>query len=198
MSEYLDTLFDIQENNPPKLAELFFANKYYDIDLSTRKIDSPEYLSILKDHKAENIYFRINRFCDYMDLATTTCIIQYKNKNNQTGIYVVPYYDIVSFKGDINEGTIDKLVFPWCIDGKASALTGDVEYAIRFYKIDETGQKLLYNLNTLPAISKIMYGMDVKDNAFDGEYDIPDLAYDFLLQEIQKLQRKDTFWIEYK
>ena len=41
MSEYLDILFDIQENNPPKLAEMFFANTYHDIDLKTRKIDSP-------------------------------------------------------------------------------------------------------------------------------------------------------------
>ena len=133
MSEYLDTLFDIQENNPPKLAEMFFANDYHDIDLKTRKIDSPEYLSILKDHKAENIYFRIDRFCDYMDLSTTTCIISYKNKKG-SGIYVVPYYDIISFRGDINEGTVDKLVFPWCIDGKASAVSGNIEYAIRFYR----------------------------------------------------------------
>lgn len=197
MSEYLDTLFDIQENNPPKLAEMFYANKYYDIDLSSRKIDSPEYLSILKDHKAENIYFRINRFCDYMDLATTTCIISYKNAK-EAGIYVVPYYDIVSFRGDIETGMVDKLVFPWCIDGKASAISGNVEYAIRFYKIDETGQKLVYNMNTLPAISKVMYGMDIKDEAFDGDYDIPASSFDFLQQQITELSKRDTFWIEYK
>ena len=197
MSEYLDTLFDIQENNPPKLAEMFFANTYHDIDLKTRKIDSPEYLSILKDHKAENIYFRIDRFCDYMDLSTTTCIISYKNKE-ESGIYVVPYYDIVSFRGDINEGTVDKLVFPWCIDGKASAVSGNIEYAIRFYKVDETGKKLVYNLNTLPAISKIMYGLDVEDQAFEGGYDMAASAYEDLLSRIQELQKRDTYWIEYK
>ena len=132
-----------------------------------------------------------------MDLATTTCIISYKNAK-EAGIYVVPYYDIVSFRGDIEAGTVDKLVFPWCIDGKASAISGNVEYAIRFYKIDETGQKLVYNMNTLPAISKVMYGMDVKDEAFDGDYDIPASSFDFLQQQITELSKRDTFWIEYK
>ena len=95
MSSSIETLYDIQENQKPELAQMFYATKYYDIDLDSRTVESPEYLSVLKDHKAENVYFRINRFCDYMDLSTTTCVIQYKNKQG-TGIYPVPYFDITT------------------------------------------------------------------------------------------------------
>ena len=59
MSSSIETLYDIQENQKPELAEMFYATKYYDIDLATRTIETPEYLSVAKDHKAENIYFRI-------------------------------------------------------------------------------------------------------------------------------------------
>lgn len=203
MSSSIETLYNIQENQPPELAEMFYARKYYDIDLVTRTIETPEYLSVAKDHKAENVYFRINRFCDYMDLATTTCVIQYKVRDEKgnvvTGIYPVPYFDIVTEHGDPSKGIVDKMIFPWCIDGRASMNAGPIEYAIRFYKIDRDGHQLIYNLNTLPATSKIKYGLDVKDEDLKGQYTLPDeVAYDFLLSEIVKAQSKDTYWIEYK
>lgn len=198
MSSSIETLYDIQENQKPELAQMFYATKYYDIDLDSRTVESPEYLSVLKDHKAENVYFRINRFCDYMDLSTTTCVIQYKNKQG-TGIYPVPYFDIITGQGNPDAGEPDKLIFPWCIDGRASAVSGPIEYAIRFYKIDRDGKKFVYNLNTLPATSKIKYGLDVKDDDLNGQYTLPDeVAYDFLLGEIVKAQARETYWIEYK
>lgn len=202
MSSSIETLYEIQENNKPQLAQMFYANKYFNIDLASRTIESPEYLSVLKDHQAENVYFRINRFCDYMDLSTTTCVVQYKVRDEKgkivTGIYPVPYYDIITEQGDPETGAEDKLIFPWCIDGRASQNAGPIEYAIRFYKIDRDGTKFTYNLNTLPATSKIMYGLDVKDNDLNGQYTLPDeVAYDFLLAEIVKAQGRDTFWIEY-
>jgi hypothetical protein len=49
----------------------------YDIDLDTREITAPKFLGVLKDHSSETIYFRINRFHDFMDLANVACIIQY-------------------------------------------------------------------------------------------------------------------------
>lgn len=197
MSSSIETLYEIQENNKPEFAQMFYATKYFDIDLDSRTIDSPEYLSVLKDHKAENVYFRVDRFCDYMDLATTMCVVQYKTKDG-AGIYPVPYFDIITEQGNPETGDTDKLIFPWCIDGRASATTGPIEYAVRFYKIDRDGKRFLYNLNTRPATSKILYGLDVQSEDLKGEYTIPDeVAYDFLLAEIVKAQGRDTYWIEY-
>jgi hypothetical protein len=69
---------------------------------------------------------------------------------------------------------------------------------VRFYKIDRDGKRFLYNLNTRPATSKILYGLDVQAEDLKGEYTIPDeVAYDFLLAEIVKAQGRDTYWIEY-
>ncbi len=221
MSNFIDTLYQIQESQEGidkfvNLAEVIesgptaaddelnstavmpYAIKYYDVDLDTRTIDSPEYLSIAKDHKAENIYFRMNRYYDYMDLATTTCIIQYQTPVH-TGIYVVPYFDIVTGKGDIKTGTPDKLIISWCLDGKASEVAGTITYAIRFYRTDMNGKELLYNLNTLPATSKILYGMDVIDPDLGGDYDIiiEDSAYADLANAISELSKKDIYWIDY-
>jgi len=90
-----------------------------------------------------------------MDLSTTTCIIQYINADGEANIYPVPFFDIQTYANE------DKILIPWCIDGKATKKDGIVEYSIRFYKIDANGKKFLYNLNTLPAKSKILYGFEV-------------------------------------
>lgn len=222
MSGMVKTLYDIQQDqkNKKKFAKVSqiiedsdlsgapddlspqasmpYAIKYVDVDLETREIDSPEYLSVAKDHYAENIYFRVNRFYDYMDLATTTCVIQYQNAAGETGIYAVPYFDIEKGKGNVENGHPDKIIIPWCIAGKASAVDGKITYAIRFYRVDMNGHELTYNLNTRPAVSKIMYGMDVSNPEMDGNYNIPATAYDQLVQMIGEVRSKDTYWIEYK
>lgn len=186
-----------QEELSPQ-AVMPYAIKYYDIDLETRTIDAPEYLSVAKDHYAENIYFRVNRFFDYMDLATTTCVIQYKNAAGQTGVYAVPYFDIESGKGNSDSGCPDKLIIPWCIAGKASAVDGNITYALRFYRIDINGDRMIYNLNTRPATSKILYGMNVSSPDVDGDYDIPPTVFDQLVQMIDEVRAQDVYWLEYK
>ena len=51
--------------------------KLYEIDLSTRTISGPDTLSVQSDHYAETIYFIVDRFYDFMDLAQTNCVVQY-------------------------------------------------------------------------------------------------------------------------
>lgn len=197
--QYKQHLFELQSNHAPILALLPTAEKIYDIDLDTRKIISPEYLSVARDHQSETIYFKIDRYFDYMDLATTTCIVRYKNAAGQARIYTVPFYDTVTFAAD------DKMIFPWCIDGEATAVAGPVQYSICFYKIAGTELNELrytYNLNTLPAESKVMYGLDVESIDTDGKYDIEESAFLSLTQEVENLkaalaqQHKHIYWLE--
>ena len=54
----LDYLFKISSQNPPCIVELPGAHKNtYEVNLETREIQSPEFLSVTQDHKAEVIYF---------------------------------------------------------------------------------------------------------------------------------------------
>ena len=73
--EFLSNLYAIQSLNPPSYVLFPDKKKTYNIDLATRTIDAPAHLSVSKDHESETIYFKIDRFHDYMDLTNTTCVI---------------------------------------------------------------------------------------------------------------------------
>ena len=76
-TEYYKELYRIQDHNFQLQAVLVpSSERIYDIDLNTRKVSVPEYLSVETDHKAEVIYFRVDRYFDYMDLAEIPCVIQ--------------------------------------------------------------------------------------------------------------------------
>ena len=127
--DYYSLYHRIQSKNPPSLAVLLPVNeKIRLIDLNSRTIDSPEYLSIEKDQRAEVIYFKVNRFYDFFDLAQAVCVIQYNNALGESRAYFVPYYDITTLEED------DMLLFPWEIDEEVTKSGGVVEYNVRFYK----------------------------------------------------------------
>lgn len=211
--EYYQKLWQIQSKNPPELAVLLpSTEKIFNIDLNTRTIEAPEYLSVAKDHNAETIYFKVDRFFDNVDLTNTVCLIQFINANKEEHLYAVPFYDITTLNRykegykpilltvetyepnkyyiNIKEGEVEqpeyvldnspnfdeyqfyyektyesKILFPWRIQGPATAAAGEVKYSIRFYRLDED-QNLFYNLNTLPATSQVLYGMDVQKEEY--------------------------------
>lgn len=183
-------LYTIQSQYPPCLAELpNTLNNVYEVDLNTRVINSPKFLSVKKDHQAEVVYFILDRFFDYMDLSTTTCLIQYITPDQKSYTYIVPYYDIYTYQ---NEG---KMVIPWNIEGAVTQVPGIVKYSIRFYKIEGNDQnsRLVYNLNTLPAESEVLYGLDV-DPLNKDAVDFETEAYEYLMHQISTLYRKGTYW----
>ena len=165
--EYFSNLNLLYNINQPAYALLPTADQIYRIDLKTRKVNAPSILSIEQDHKSEVIYFEVDRFADFMDLAQTCCVIKYnvqrKIKNElvkRSYIYPVPFFDIYK---KLNE---KKLVFPWVLDASVTATPGTVEFSIQFYKIGtrikDDGQAELiytYSLNTLPVQSKVEKGI---------------------------------------
>ena len=190
--KYQDQLWTIQNENPPSLVHLPFAKKIYKVDNTTRTIEAPKSLSVSKDHKAENIYFCVDRFFDYVDLSKMTCIIQYQTSDGSTGIYPVPYYDIQSYKDE------DKMLVPWLVNGNATMCKGKITFTIRFYKLDQENTKFIYNLNYLPATSTVLDGMDVQADDLSGKYDIGPTAYDELVDLVSRLSRQDVYWLEIK
>lgn len=186
----LDQLSEIQAKNPPSIVYLPYAHNIYDVDLNTRTINGPSTLSVQRDHRSEVIYFKIDRYFDYMDLANTVCVIEYivpEDVQRIPHIYIVPYYDTHKF---IKEG---KMIFPWAVGGAATSKDGTLEYAIRFYKIEGAGKDkvLAYNLNTLPATSQVLRSIEADGEIMKMTYDIPTEPYEEL---IYQLQNNKTCW----
>lgn len=160
--DYYNLYHRIQSENPPNFAILLPTDeKIYHVDLDSRVIESPEYLSVEKDHRAETIYFTVNRFYDFFDLSQSVCVIQYINAKKESRAYVVPYFDITTYEDK------DLILFPWIVDGEVTKAPGTIEYNIRFYKLSDSGKEYLYNLSTLSATSQILYGIgDIQTNNY--------------------------------
>lgn len=191
--EYYKELYRIQDENFPTQAVLLPSEeRIYDIDLSSRTIKAPEFLSTVTDHKSEVVYFKVDRFFDYMDLTNTACVIQYINADKESHYYPVPFYDVYTFAKE------DKLLFPWVIDGAATQAAGPVKFSIRFYRIDDANTKFVYNLTTLPATSQVRYGIEAKNEFKPEDYEIAGDRFLLLQQELRKIEQKvidQLYWL---
>lgn len=205
--EYLQNLYILQDQNFPKLvaSDIPASEAKLLIDLNTRTVSAPEFLSVQKDHNAETLYFMVDRYFDNVDLATMSCIVQYENANKektQRGyIYAVPQYFLIAPEGE------QKLIFPWVIEGPATAFSGTVTFSVRFYRIrgeyhedpDQSTLEYEYLLNTLSAKSKVLEGMDVLETSENYTYN-PSVFAD-LYQQIKDIKdvcedTKVLYWIQ--
>lgn len=208
--DFLSNLHAIQSYNPPSFVLFSGTKKTYDIDLETRTINPPKTLSVTKDHESETIYFRVDRYHDYMDLSNTVCVIQYripgkKKEASTTKLYVVPFYDLVTDR--VN----NKMIIPWCVDGNVTKYSGMVNFSIRFFITEEYEEneiildsegkevttpvkkfRLLYNLTTQETQSEVVNGMDVSQ--LESEYDISANGYEQLCQLIMENKREGVYW----
>ena len=188
--EYFNNLWRIQSDNAPSLAVLLPSDeKIYNIDLNSRTIESPEFLSLRQDHNAETIYFKINRFFDNQDLSQMICVIQFQNGNHQ-GVYVVPYFDISTYGGE------DKMLFPWCIDKTVTQFAGNVTFSVRFYRIDTVNKIFLYNLNTLSATSKILDSLEntCYEEDEDGNVTLAATEVENIYTRLAAVEKEDIYW----
>ena len=205
--EYKQNLYIIQDTNFPQLiaSDIPAHEAKLVIDLNTRQVSAPEFLSVQKDHNAETLYFIVDRYYDNVDLATMSCIVQYqnagKNKNSNGYIYAVPQYYLIAPEGE------QKLIFPWVIEGPATAYSGIVTFSVRFYRISgeyhEDVEKCTleyeYLLNTLSAKSRVLEGMDVLETSENYTYD-PNVFAD-IYQKINEIQsnyndKNVLYWIQ--
>ena len=160
-SEFRQKLQEIQNSANVTFTHLPSNEPRFIIDANSREINIPfefSFLGVIGDHKAETIYFEIDRYFDDVDLSEHTCVIQFINKNPQTlkfneGLYPVTTMDVNSIDG--------KIIFGWNIMNDATQIAGDIHFSIRFYSID-SNNKFTYNFNTLTANSIILDTLDVK------------------------------------
>ena len=188
----LDYLFQIQSKVTPCLVELPNGEESYSIDLQTRKISSPEFLSVQRDHLSNVIYFNVDRFFDYMDLSTTSCVITYQTPDGQSHMYPIPYYDTYSLA---KEG---KMVLPWNISDIVTKQNGIITYSFRFFKLSGDtldNSKLVYNLNTSPATSEILYTLDsLEINEDDEEANAAVETLETLISKVKNTIEDSFYW----
>lgn len=197
--DYLKHLYELQNNNFPTYQPLLPTDEtIYEIDLNKRTVEAPKFLGVSLDHRAETIYFKFDRYYDNMDLTTTVCLIQYVNKNakNEDGTpskgraYLVPFYDITHFKGE------DKVLIPWNVGGHATSVAGPVEFAIKFYLLNDDKQTYSYNLNTTIATTEVLVGMNVNDGE-NEDFIIPDQTVEAIYAELNFIKEsKRLTWID--
>ena len=85
--EFRQRLQEIQNSVEVTYAYLPSNEPRFIIDANSRKINIPfefSFLGVIGDHKAETIYFEIDRYFDDEDLSTHTCVIQFANRNPKT------------------------------------------------------------------------------------------------------------------
>lgn len=195
-----DLLWSIQRKAPNTKAQLYpDKDQIFEVDLNTRTISVPEFLSVSKDHVAETVYFKIDRFYENVDLATKVGIIQYKNASGEEYVYPIPYYDLLTYatwNDELKTNNGSKMLLPWCIQGPATAAAGEIQFAIRFFQLN-TNKEIIYDLNTLPAKSKILEGQDWELNDIDVNKLILDDSFLLNLQRIEEAQDKlNLYWLD--
>lgn len=156
-----------EEGEKEQYVTLPYDEPIYNIDLNTREIETPEFLSVLEDHNSEIIWFKADRFYDDFDLYGSTCWIQYKNALKEEHI-------CLTLPKVIKESNHDVLYIPWPVCGPATKAAGKIEFAFHFFRMSEDGQRVMYALNTKPANSKILHGMSMNPVDFleNGTIDI--------------------------
>ena len=113
-NEFKQRLKEIQDNTTVTFTTLPSNEPRFIIDLNSRIITIPvefEFLAIKNDHKAETIYFEVDRYFDNEDLSEHTCVVQFLNENkinenatifeSNEGIYPVTSMDVNSVDGKI-------------------------------------------------------------------------------------------------
>lgn len=162
------------------------SEKIFEINLDTRTIEIPNLVHVASDHRAEILYFKMPRFYDSMDLARTTGVIQYVNANNESRLYMIPFYDTVTYCESDEDGKIGNpmIIFPWAIEDGVTAKHGKVQFSMLFYIMDTDGENMVYALNTLPAELMVEDSLDTTYKVSNDMINIADEEfYDYLREQ---------------
>lgn len=206
--EYLDFLTKIDNGTPTYELRIPSDEPIYEVDLNTRIINAPKFLSVETDHDAELIYFSIDRYFENVDLLTCAGLVLFKNAKNEEYAYLIPAYDVVTEPG--------KIIFGWNIQGAVTKYSGNVQFAFKFFKLNEKFDEesnsfksvLEFDLNTLIAQSKILSGWASISKSDPSDLYVPEVIIDndilesiadlkVAASELRELQQEmQIFWLD--
>lgn len=122
------------------------------IDSYLRIISIPGRGSVLGvegDKDVNRVTFRMSRTYKGIDMSQFQIRINYANANNELNYFKVTEITV----GD------DEIVFVWVVGADAVAYVGNVEFVIRFIKLN--GSSVIQELNTTIATAKSLVGLSV-------------------------------------
>ena len=165
LAEYFAFIEDIVDLDKKQYFILPLDEEPFDINANTRNILVPTAfkqngVGVEGEHLAENLFFRIDRYYDIQDLASSriNIIIQWELPGTKTKGISTPWVrDIESQPG--------KLIFGWTLPKELTTVAGNIRFSVRFYELNVDGS-IKYNFNTLPQSIKINSSLNynVNDN----------------------------------
>jgi hypothetical protein len=154
LAEYYGHMADFFDNLQYKYVMLPLDEDPFTIDLNTRTINVPasfsKCASVQSDQLAETIIFVADRFFDYMDLANTNIYVQWTipadakvGREAIEGATRVEMIDLESYPGQIR--------FAWPLNKAITDHAGTVKFSVRFFRVAEGTNDMIYSLNTLES-----------------------------------------------
>lgn len=134
------------------------------IDANTRQIEVPASfkkngIAVQGDEVAEIIYFKINRYFDFMDLNNTEIYIQWEN-SERSDVSQEWVRDI--------ESDPDYLIFGWALRAPITNVKGNLKFSVRFVNWDDDDGTLIYNFSTTEATAQINGALNLTIDASDA------------------------------
>ena len=181
-------------NISKKYTVLPLDEDHFEINANTRAINIPASfkkngVAVQGDDLAEVLYFKIDRYFDYMDLNNCDIYIQWETPKAADGTTIKsasPAYirDIESEPG--------KLIFGWALSDAITANSGTLKFSVRFFQWEDPenvkagGDKVIaYSFSTLTA--QVLIQPSINFNPEKDEYTVDDVA-NRLLERLENSQ----------
>lgn len=181
-------------NISKKYTVLPLDEDHFEINANTRAINIPASfkkngVAVQGDDLAEVLYFKIDRYFDYMDLNNCDIYIQWETPKGADGTTIKsasPAYirDIESEPG--------KLIFGWALSDAITANSGTLKFSVRFFQWENPenaaagGNKIIaYSFSTLTA--QVLIQQSINFNPEKDEYVVDDVA-NRLLERLENSQ----------
>lgn len=163
----------------------------FNVILNTREIEVPaafKNLAVYGDHKAETIWFALDRYFDGEDLSQKKAGVQFRNSQIEM---LLP----ISFK-KINDDNDSELLLGWELTSDVTSVSGRIDFSLKIYEANDTTKTFEYILNTKPATVNILTGLNVTDES--GNLNPPLDTLTTLVNTISELyQNQQTTNISY-
>ena len=157
LNEYFHYIDRIKSIKDGKYTRLPLDENLFEIDADKRSITVPPAfiqngISVQKDEVAETLYFKIDRYYDATDLATQHVFIEWKNAAGEEGVSLPWVFDI--------ESEPNYIIFGWPLSSRITGTAGTVQFAVRFYTVDEAADdRLVYSFSTLTQTATVKPGL---------------------------------------
>lgn len=149
-----------------KERELRNNENVFDVDLNTREIKVPmelKQLGVKGDHKAETLWFALDRYYDGVDLSLDrTWAVQYTNALGESGL------DPIDWK---NRGKVDPagengdtILLGWDIKYDLTKAAGNVRFSLRCFHVPEDNLIIDYSLSTKTVSATIADGLYITES----------------------------------